>query len=394
MAQEHRRPVAAEVVERERHAVGRRAPCAAGGAGEPSAHAGSGGRRRPNPAGRDRRPAAVPVGSAADARGRGHRGRARGQPRLLRRLRGAATSTPCPTSGTTTTTSCAPTRGGRRCTGGGRWRARGSPCSAGPQHLQFILTDERVHGLGRDGVGDGRREPDRRAGRAPRWRRSTCSGGSTAAGAWSCTTARRWLPPRPSNLQVPCKNPPCPPTGGPPGRPAPAMPSSMPASPSSRRATCAPPRRASPSGPACRCGRCSSTSTTCRRCTPRSSHRVVERLAVLVVPVDPTLPLDRRIADFARHRADLLEAVTPFRRAAAVHGPFSPELREASPRERLPARARSRRRSLPSSTAAPRRDRRELLDALAVATSWGAWDALRAEAGDTPTRPGPCSAAC
>lgn len=115
-------------------------------------------------------------------------------------------------------------------------------------------------------------------------------------------------------------------------------------------------------------------------------RKVVERLAVLVVPVDPSLPLEQRITTFAHHRGNLLEAVTPFRRAAAVHGPFSPELREA-----LAEGAAYLRREVDDtfgselSAAAPA-DRRELLDALAVATSWGAWDSLRSEAGDTRER--------
>ena len=58
-------------------------------------------------------------------------------------------------------------------------------------------------------------------------------------------------------------------------------------------------------------------------------QRVVERLSLLVVAVDPALSLDARIDAFARYRAALLEAVTPFRRAAAVHGPFAPEIQIA-----------------------------------------------------------------
>ena len=115
-------------------------------------------------------------------------------------------------------------------------------------------------------------------------------------------------------------------------------------------------------------------------------RKVVERLAVLVVPVDLSLPLDRRIAAFARHRANLLEAVTPFRRAAAVHGPFSPELREALAEGAAFLRGEVEETFGSELDAVPAPDRRELLDALAVATSWGAWEALRGEAGDTPDR--------
>jgi TetR/AcrR family transcriptional regulator, regulator of autoinduction and epiphytic fitness len=56
------------------------------------------------------------------------------------------------------------------------------------------------------------------------------------------------------------------------------------------------------------------------------AERLVERVAVLVVPVDTTLPLPDRLGRFVRQRGQLLEAVTPIRRAAEVHGPFSPEI--------------------------------------------------------------------
>ena len=59
------------------------------------------------------------------------------------------------------------------------------------------------------------------------------------------------------------------------------------------------------------------------------SHRVAERMEALVVPVDPTLPVEARVTAFVAQRAAMVEAMTPFRRAAQVHGPFSPQVREA-----------------------------------------------------------------
>ena len=113
-------------------------------------------------------------------------------------------------------------------------------------------------------------------------------------------------------------------------------------------------------------------------------HRVVERLAVLVVPADPTLPLDQRIDAFARNRAVLLEAVTPFRRAAAVHGPFAPELRDAVAQGSAFLREEVEAAFAPEIETAAPADRRQLVDTLAAATSWGVWDALRTDAGDIP----------
>ena len=114
--------------------------------------------------------------------------------------------------------------------------------------------------------------------------------------------------------------------------------------------------------------------------------RVVERLAKLVVPIDPDLPLEARVASFVGHRADLFDAVTPFRRAAAVHGPFAPEIREALARGNAYLRDEISEAFAPELAAAPDGERRELTDALAAATSWPVWDSLRVEAGHDPDR--------
>ncbi len=113
-------------------------------------------------------------------------------------------------------------------------------------------------------------------------------------------------------------------------------------------------------------------------------QRVVERLAVLVVPADPARPLADRIDAFAHNRAALLEAVTPFRRAAAVHSPFAPELRDAVAQGSAFLRQEVEVAFAPEIEAAAPGDRRQLVDTLAAATSWGVWDGLRADAGDTP----------
>ena len=113
-------------------------------------------------------------------------------------------------------------------------------------------------------------------------------------------------------------------------------------------------------------------------------QRVVERLAVLVVAADPGRSLADRIDAFAENRAALLEAVTPFRRAAAVHSPFAPELRDAVAQGSRFLRQEVEVAFAPEIEAAAPGDRRQLVDTLAAATSWGVWDGLRADAGDTP----------
>ncbi|HKE72637.1 MAG TPA: TetR/AcrR family transcriptional regulator [Acidimicrobiales bacterium] len=108
-------------------------------------------------------------------------------------------------------------------------------------------------------------------------------------------------------------------------------------------------------------------------------ERVVERLAVLVVSVDPALALEDRIAAFAAHRGALLEAVTPFRRAAAVHAPFAPMLDVAVAQGSAFLRQQVEAAFAPELAGDP-----ELAEAVAAAASWGLWNALRAEAGRSP----------
>jgi AcrR family transcriptional regulator len=113
-------------------------------------------------------------------------------------------------------------------------------------------------------------------------------------------------------------------------------------------------------------------------------QRVVERLSLLVVAVDPSLALDARIDAFARYRAALLEAVTPFRRAAAVHGPFAPAIRNAVGQGNVFLRCDVEVTFGAELNRLPTGERRELLDALAATSSWALWNSLRDEAGDSP----------
>ena len=112
-------------------------------------------------------------------------------------------------------------------------------------------------------------------------------------------------------------------------------------------------------------------------------QRVVERLSLLMVAVDPELALDARIDAFARYRAALLEAITPFRRAAAVHGPFAPEIQGAVVQGSVFLRCDVEVTFGPELNCLPACERRELLDALAATSSWGTWDSLRSDAGDS-----------
>jgi AcrR family transcriptional regulator len=113
-------------------------------------------------------------------------------------------------------------------------------------------------------------------------------------------------------------------------------------------------------------------------------RRVVERLETLLVPIDAGEAFDERLAAFARHRGALLEAVTPFRRAAAVHGPFAPEVRRAMARGSAFLRLEVETAFAPEIARVDEIDRREVVDALAAVASWPVWESLRTEAGNSP----------
>jgi TetR/AcrR family transcriptional regulator of autoinduction and epiphytic fitness len=109
------------------------------------------------------------------------------------------------------------------------------------------------------------------------------------------------------------------------------------------------------------------------------TQRIAERMSALLVPPDTSVPLDRRIERFVEHRANLLEAATPFRRAAQVHGPFSPEIREAITQAAAYLHVEVEATFAPELDTCDPGDRSELLEALAAASSWPCWDVLRAE---------------
>jgi AcrR family transcriptional regulator len=106
------------------------------------------------------------------------------------------------------------------------------------------------------------------------------------------------------------------------------------------------------------------------------AERAISNLTGLIKPIDPDLPLGERISTFVEQRAQLLEAVTPIRRAAAVHAPFSPGIQ---------ARVAAGHQFFRSDVAsvfgreldADGRDRELVLGMLDVAASWTSWEQLR-----------------
>lgn len=110
------------------------------------------------------------------------------------------------------------------------------------------------------------------------------------------------------------------------------------------------------------------------------AERLVERVAVLVLPVAADLPLATRLEEFIRQRSLLLEAVTPIRRAAEVHGPFSTEITARLRAGQAFLRAEIVRTFGPELDAAGEAGE-EVLDALDAALSWNTWEGLRAGLG-------------
>lgn len=110
------------------------------------------------------------------------------------------------------------------------------------------------------------------------------------------------------------------------------------------------------------------------------AERLATRLVGLVLPVSPELPLADRLARFVHQRSVLLEAVTPIRRAADVHGPFSTEITARLRDGQAFLRAELERTFAPELAAAGD-DRAELLDALDACLSWATWDTIRAGMG-------------
>ncbi|MDQ6697138.1 MAG: TetR/AcrR family transcriptional regulator [Actinomycetota bacterium] len=106
-------------------------------------------------------------------------------------------------------------------------------------------------------------------------------------------------------------------------------------------------------------------------------ERVVQRLAGLIVPIDPALALEERIGRLVGQRANLLEVVTPIRRAASVHSVGSVEI------GRLFQAGHCFLREQVKAVFAPELARAGaagdvMLDSLDVTLAWSTWETLRA----------------
>jgi TetR/AcrR family transcriptional regulator, regulator of autoinduction and epiphytic fitness len=107
-------------------------------------------------------------------------------------------------------------------------------------------------------------------------------------------------------------------------------------------------------------------------------RRQSERIAPLLAPTISSVgPLNKRITEFVAQRTRILEFISPVRRHAVLHAPFAPTLAKLLATSREIARQQiveTFERELSPLAAAERRD---LLNALAVAMSWESWEFMR-----------------
>ena len=104
--------------------------------------------------------------------------------------------------------------------------------------------------------------------------------------------------------------------------------------------------------------------------------RVVERLAPLILPIDPAAPLADRVTEFVGQRCEVHEAITPINRAAILQAPTSTTIGEQFQAGHSFGAAHAAQVFETELVAAGSR-RPQLLDAIVVACSWPTWNLLR-----------------
>ena len=88
-------------------------------------------------------------------------------------------------------------------------------------------------------------------------------------------------------------------------------------------------------------------------------------------------PMESRVTAFVERRAELLETMTPVRRAAILQEPFSGELARRLRSAHDMARDEIERTVAPELALVPVEERADAIWALDVATNWSAWDTSR-----------------
>lgn len=102
----------------------------------------------------------------------------------------------------------------------------------------------------------------------------------------------------------------------------------------------------------------------------------MERLSRFISQETGAGPVADRTRSFVKRRAELLETITPVRRAALLQEPFSEELARRLRWAHDLAREEIQRTFAPEMGTRPERDS-DVVFALDVATNWSAWDTMR-----------------
>jgi AcrR family transcriptional regulator len=102
-----------------------------------------------------------------------------------------------------------------------------------------------------------------------------------------------------------------------------------------------------------------------------------ERTVLMTVPIPSDLPFGERLDLFVDQRAEILEWMTPVRRASLLQEPFSDELRRARDAGMTIGEEHAARLFAEELALIPRPDRPAVRAALGAASGWSFWDALR-----------------
>jgi TetR/AcrR family transcriptional regulator of autoinduction and epiphytic fitness len=109
-----------------------------------------------------------------------------------------------------------------------------------------------------------------------------------------------------------------------------------------------------------------------------AGQRLLERQDAEYRQISPQLPLKRRVDEFCRQRARMLEIVAPSARAAQLREPFSVALRHSRATNIAWVR-RQIEELFPAELDLAGQGREQLFNALTVTCTWSAWSMLRDE---------------
>lgn len=115
-------------------------------------------------------------------------------------------------------------------------------------------------------------------------------------------------------------------------------------------------------------------------------RRQIERTAPMFHPaISPAGPLNRRITELVAQRTRILEFISPVRRHAVLRAPFAQTIAKLLAGAREMARDQIAEVFERELSAMPAAERRDVLNALAVAMSWEAWEFMRRQQGQSET---------